>query len=1165
MSRAKRGVGAVSRYHTHAMSSSVSSSPPPSIPAPRRRRRWPFVLGGVGVLLLVAFAVAAWRLDAFVNATIARQLPGLSKQIGRPITVGHVDVGLLGGLRVEVRDVMVGPDPVAPAGSVPPALTLRRARVQVALLRTLLSGGRHATVDDVTIEDLAVHAVLHADGRLDLQDIADRLQEGKPPEPDKPLDRDTIARVRGARLRKLRVSGVRLGFSDLADRARTASISQLAMNADEVSFQDAFTFALEAAILAPQKNFSVRADFGPAPERPDVLVPPPLRKMSVRLATTELAPLAPFIGALASGPAGQLLSASVAYTLEAQPGAAVEGGQGATQLQTSFTLTNARLRGGEPFGAALNASLSADAAVGDVDVRQLDLDLAGMKVHAGGKLFALKTKPRFENFVVTSEGLNFDRLRAIDPEAFAAANKGGLKASGPFTLGARAGGDVGAQAFEARLDFTSASFVVPDTFVKPAGTPLAVTVTGNAAGDSVTFDPLTFVVADWKLVAKGRVFDLGKPQPAFDVTAETTAPGIGGLVRLLPAAAKALPANRPVKGRIDLRAAAKGRPDDVVADIKLDIADIAVTAPGTRLGGKGRVEAHVESKGVSNDAKVLVDLTPLEAVYQDVLNKRAGAPFTINATVATRGTAAAAKTSAQGDVNLDGLRAGGTVNLQGPSGGAQRMDAELVIKELVLRKLLALLPGQKPGEVADLRLKARAVARGVANAPRTMHVELASLEASAGKSVLDGRFTLDDLEAPRIDMEAKSSYLDVDDFLPPTPKSAAKPKEPGAPAGKKGQGVPPDSPLAKAKGHVRLTVARGRASGIDFQDLRADLELVAGRLVARTLEVGAFGGRFSGAGTSLPLVGEDQPFDLKGKLTDLDIDQVIAHFGDGRGLMRGRLSAEVDLNGKGTEPADIQTTLNGLLSGKLVNAEFVPQDLLGPIAGPLAAAVQAPGFSTLLGSGAGKRVTTAADHQLGDLAGLARVANGALELTKPLAAKTPQGPLSLTGRVLLAGQADLGGTLTLTPTAATALTGGKVPITESVPVQLRITGPLRKPTITPTNLDVLAKTFARAYLQSEAGRAFQARLGAGANELLNRTGLGGKLPGGGGDSAATKAAAEAAAREQAAKNAAQAEAARAQAAAQAEAARKQAEEQARQQAEQARQNAKSKLKGIFGK
>jgi hypothetical protein len=180
--------------------------------------------------------------------------------------------------------------------------------------------------------------------------------------------------------------------------------------------------------------------------------------------------------------------------------------------------------------------------------------------------------------------------------------------------------------------------------------------------------------------------------------------------------------------------------------------------------------------------------------------------------------------------------------------------------------------------------------------------------------------------------------------------------------------------------------------------------------------------------------------------------------------------------------------------------------------------------------GATERASLLRDRRLRDLAGALRFNEGAMEITTPLKAQTPSGPLSLAGRVTLEGQADLNAELTLSPEVATALLGGRARFDAPVPVQLRIEGPLRKPRIRPHQPAQLARVLLAALAKSAAGEAVRAK----ANEVTQR------------------------ANEEAQQQAARATEAAAET-------RKAAEERARQEAEKAREAAGRKLRGILGR
>ncbi len=1121
-------------------------------PAPsRRKRRWPWVLGGLLLVLIAGAAIAAWRAEAWINAAVARELPGISKTLGRPVRVGAIDVSLLTGAAVEVRDLEIGPDPAAPAGTLPPALKLPRARVGVGLWSTLLSGGKRINVREIIVEGLAVHATKHADGKLDWQHMAERWQAANPSEESPPDER-----VRHARLEKLRVHISRLGFSDLVQPAQRAEINDILLAGDGIGLDRAFVLTMGASLLGATKNFDLRAAFGPSPDRGADIVAPPLTKLNLRLARTELAPLAPFMAAqVATAGTPDFERGAIELTLEATPGAALEGGSGPSHAKVNLLVAGAQLIGGEAFDARLVLDARADANAGDIEITAFTASLAEMMIEARGSLHALRSAPRFDGFMLTSKGLDFDRLQRLTPSRTPS-----LKMGGPFSISAEAGGDGGAQQFEAQLDLTSASIAVGESFAKPAGIALVIEAKGSAEGDTVKLDPFSLTIADWRAFVRGTISQLSQKEPKLDLKIETDAPGVAGLARLLPPVAKSLPADRPVSGRIAIDGTIVGTASDVTANIKAAFSDMAISAPDTRINGQGSMLLDARKKAQDLDATLAIDLGGLEAVYQDVIRKSAGSALTANASATRRG----GKTTAKGDVKLPGLRASGEATITG-DGEAQPQSfvASFNISELSVGPLVAFMPSAFEGQpMPDARLTAQAIARGLIERPESLHVEVKKLELTSGKSDLSATAAFDDLSRPRVQVDIRSSYLDIDELLPT--KRTGGGKDPGGT--KQPSPKPdPDSMLVKASGQVKLAIERGRVSQIDFQGLRADLGLRGGRLIARTLEVGAFGGRFSGSGSELPLAEEDGAVTLKGKVSGLDIDAVIARFGDGRDLLRGKLSADIDLTSRGTQAVDVQQTLTGVVGGKLDDAEFVPADLLASIMGPIGKAVSVPGFAALLG-GANKQIEKLNGRQLRDVEGEARIAKGAMEFSKPLTANTPSGPLSLSGRILLEGRTDLTGQLNMSAATATAVTGGKVKMTESVPVEIAVTGPLRRPSIRPTNLDTVAKAFATAYLTSEAGRALQSQVTKGAEALLKKTGLGSQLPGGVAGVAEDPGAAAQKAQDEArgkADAALREQQTRAQT--EADAAQKRAEEEARARAEQAKQNAKGKLRGILGR
>ena len=129
-----------------------------------RRRKWPYVLGGLLLVLGVALGVALWRLDAFLLAEARKRADAMGVKLGRKISIGGISTTLLTGLGVRVDGVEVGP---AQGEELP----LRTAQAQLAVLPEyadreelgLLATELSATFNDERLEVLRAGEELEAD------------------------------------------------------------------------------------------------------------------------------------------------------------------------------------------------------------------------------------------------------------------------------------------------------------------------------------------------------------------------------------------------------------------------------------------------------------------------------------------------------------------------------------------------------------------------------------------------------------------------------------------------------------------------------------------------------------------------------------------------------------------------------------------------------------------------------------------------------------------------------------------------------------------------------------------------------------------------------------------------------------------------------------------
>jgi len=120
-----------------------------------KRRRWPFVIGGLALLLVVAVAVFRWDwLIPVVNAQA-------SKALGRPVTVTHLHVRLGRVPHIEADGITIGNPEDWPGGG--NLATADRLSVDVDAMAYIRD--RQIVIPDIAVERPQVDAQQLADGR----------------------------------------------------------------------------------------------------------------------------------------------------------------------------------------------------------------------------------------------------------------------------------------------------------------------------------------------------------------------------------------------------------------------------------------------------------------------------------------------------------------------------------------------------------------------------------------------------------------------------------------------------------------------------------------------------------------------------------------------------------------------------------------------------------------------------------------------------------------------------------------------------------------------------------------------------------------------------------------------------------------------------------------
>ena len=180
------------------------------------------VLGSLVGVVLLALVGGLLALENVVNSRKDTELAKLSAQLGRPVTAGKVNVKVLTGGRVVVNNLVIGRDPNI-AGEPDPVLKVDRAFVNIKLLPVIFSLGKKLTVQEVAVEGLAVQVARLPDGRLNLQDIADKLPKSAEDKPSEPIDEETRQKIRAAKVELLRLTDGRVRFVDLQQQGAPAA------------------------------------------------------------------------------------------------------------------------------------------------------------------------------------------------------------------------------------------------------------------------------------------------------------------------------------------------------------------------------------------------------------------------------------------------------------------------------------------------------------------------------------------------------------------------------------------------------------------------------------------------------------------------------------------------------------------------------------------------------------------------------------------------------------------------------------------------------------------------------------------------------------------------------------------------------------------------------
>ncbi|MFY0582787.1 AsmA family protein [Cystobacter fuscus] len=229
---------------------------------PPKKKRWPYILGGVVLLLVVAGAIALWRLDAFLLERARTEAATYAKQLGRPIEIGDVSTRLLPSVGAEVENVVVG----AAEGEPVPLLEMKRLEVAVALWPAITSGGKDLQVKNAEVSGLTLNYVQLPDGTTNVSRVQDKLAE-QPPAEEQPAD-DTPTDLSAVRVDRAAITDATLRLVDRTGaQPRELAINDLDVEVKDLRAGKPLEVVLHAAVLADKQNFHVTLNAAPLPPR----------------------------------------------------------------------------------------------------------------------------------------------------------------------------------------------------------------------------------------------------------------------------------------------------------------------------------------------------------------------------------------------------------------------------------------------------------------------------------------------------------------------------------------------------------------------------------------------------------------------------------------------------------------------------------------------------------------------------------------------------------------------------------------------------------------------------------------------------------------------------------------------------------------------------------
>lgn len=977
---------------------------------------------GIGVLafllLLVGGSAAVYYLvgfDRLANEAIAKYQPQVEEAVGRKLRIGPIETGFFPTLSVHVPAIAVE----GATADEPALLEVAAVDVDIALWKAILSFGKKLEIRDITISGPRVVVLRNDDGSLSVDDLLAEKEE--PPAGEAEEEDGSPSFLEGLRIGRIRIlggsvyllDGAAKATGDLADSA-LSYMESIDLLLENIGRGETLVLDLSLAALAREKNFGVGLRVGPLHDFPPQGLPP-LRDLRLRAEGIELRSLGAFLGEGGKPLEQAKLTANLAipHLAPSRPVA----------IDAGLVLEKLRMEGGEAFDLRTTVKGEVAPASGDLTIESLLVDLGGMRLSAKGSIHSATTLPRFEGFELRSEDVRLERILALLPQV-AASLPPGAKLEGPLHLEVASSGDAAAQSVKARLDLAEADLHLPGQLAKPRGVPLGFLADVDLDARQATLEEVRLRAADLDLEVRGSVTSFDPP--AYDLRLHADPFSFDSLVRLAPSVAESLAASGArAEGQGQVEGHLKGQAERIDAKLRLGLRGASLSVPQAEVQGNLSLAARFEGDpSAAWTAALLLDGGQSRLFVPELVDKAPQTP--LRAEVEVRRSAERIDLPTF-DVQLGELRldAEGGLDLRG---GGSSLLITLPRADLPkLRSTFLFLPETwaGPGHIeGSVRME------GDPQRPGSLALAIPSFAGRIGPSDFSFSASVRNLEAPVIDADFRSSFLDLDALL------GNEEKEKDG-AGAKAESAPKeDKPELRAiQATARLAIDRARFTGRDLSQVAAKVVVRDGTLVLEEARFDLYGGRVSAAGTQAEIWKGQMPYDVRLEVRGIDVQAALAGEAKGSKLIAGRGDLELSVRGVGTEREDFERNLTGLWTLSMKEGRLTGPDLSASALGAFHAV---PAF-------AGARLPS--ERNLRDLFAAFEIEGGQMNLREPMRFHLGQSLLQLGGGVGIFGDLRLQGHYQVPASLVSSLSRGRCKADGPLEIPLSLTGSPSSPRV----------------------------------------------------------------------------------------------------------------------